>query len=55
MNDCIASQRAVGGTYNGGRRFGFEVYNYAGGFDDEATHLFKEVHECFTDFEANEE
>ena len=33
--------------------FGFEVYNYAGGFDEEATVLFGEVHECVVEFQAS--
>ena len=36
-------------------RFGFKVYNYAGGFDEESTEIYGQVHAAFRDFQANDE
>lgn len=36
-----------------GYRFGYKVYNYAGGFDDEATEVYSQVHAKLLDYQKS--
>jgi len=40
-------RRRANNLLQGAVGFGFKVYNYAGGFDDEATEIYGQVHACY--------